>query len=201
MYTHLTDIMDRSTHEQTQHPTSWNLTHTHLHIHTTPQTTPSPPGRLHGHTAKPHTEGGEGLANVALDQVSLECQLHVPVKCQLQLHEDAFCTLGGIQVETQSSTMFARPFRPLHGASPRACLTGRLAARLTTHWIHICATALPWIPTYTHTHTHTQSQVPNIHTHTHTIPSSQHTQNEQYTCERFNAATPPLMNVLSIPYT
>ena len=27
----------------------------------------------------PRAEGGEGLANIALDHVSLECQLHVPV--------------------------------------------------------------------------------------------------------------------------
>ena len=40
---------------------------------------PSPPGRSSGRTAKPRVEGGEGLANIALDHVSLECQLHVPV--------------------------------------------------------------------------------------------------------------------------
>ena len=42
-------------------------------------TSPSPPGQLHVHTAKPRAEGGEGLANIALDHVSLECQLHVSV--------------------------------------------------------------------------------------------------------------------------
>ena len=40
---------------------------------------PSPPGRSSGRAAKPRAEGGEGLANIALDHVSLECQLHVPV--------------------------------------------------------------------------------------------------------------------------
>ena len=42
-------------------------------------TSPSPPGQLHAHTVKPCAEGGEGLANIALDHISLECQLHVPV--------------------------------------------------------------------------------------------------------------------------
>ena len=40
---------------------------------------PSPPGWSSGRVAKPHAEGGEGLANIALDHISLECQLHVPV--------------------------------------------------------------------------------------------------------------------------
>ena len=42
-------------------------------------TSPSPPGRSSGRVAKPRAEGGEGLANIALDHISLECQLHVPV--------------------------------------------------------------------------------------------------------------------------
>ena len=40
---------------------------------------PSPPGQSSGCTAKLYAEGGEGPANIALDHVSLECQLHVPV--------------------------------------------------------------------------------------------------------------------------
>ena len=40
---------------------------------------PSPPDRSSGRAAKLRAEGGEGLANIALDHVSLECQLHVPV--------------------------------------------------------------------------------------------------------------------------
>ena len=40
---------------------------------------PSAPGRSSGCAAKLYAEGGEGLVNIALDQVSLECQLHVPV--------------------------------------------------------------------------------------------------------------------------
>ena len=35
-------------------------------------TSPSPPGRLHTHAAKPRAEGGEGLANIALDCVSTD---------------------------------------------------------------------------------------------------------------------------------
>ena len=42
-------------------------------------TSPSLPGRSSGRAAKPRAEGGEGLANIALDHVSLDCQLHVPV--------------------------------------------------------------------------------------------------------------------------
>ena len=53
-------------------------------LHTSLATSPSPPGRSSGRAAKPRAakpraEGGEGLANIALDHVSLECQLHVPV--------------------------------------------------------------------------------------------------------------------------
>ena len=43
------------------------------------QSSPSPPGWLYTHVAKPCAEGREGLANIALDHVALECQLHVPV--------------------------------------------------------------------------------------------------------------------------
>ena len=53
-------------------------------------TSHSLPGQLQAHAAEPRAEGGEGLANIALDHVSLECQLHVqctcePVKFQLEL--------------------------------------------------------------------------------------------------------------------
>ena len=40
---------------------------------------PSLPGWSSGCMVKSCAEGGEGLANIALDHVSLECQLHVPV--------------------------------------------------------------------------------------------------------------------------
>ena len=53
-------------------------------------TSPSPPGGSSGRAAKPRAEGGarraeggEGLANIALDCVSLECQLHVPVTSEV----------------------------------------------------------------------------------------------------------------------
>jgi len=48
---------------------------------------PSPPGRSQGRAAKRRAVGREGLANFALDQVFLECQLRVtcePVKCQFK---------------------------------------------------------------------------------------------------------------------
>ena len=35
-------------------------------------TSPSPPGRSSGRAAKPRAEGGEGLANIALDCVSTD---------------------------------------------------------------------------------------------------------------------------------
>ena len=48
--------------------------------------------------ALPHEEGGEGLANFALNHVSLECQLHVPVdQCGVSVKvENEFSILGGI---------------------------------------------------------------------------------------------------------
>ena len=50
------------------------------------------------HVAKLCAEGGEGLANIALDHVSLDCQLHVHVTGEVPARvEDEFCTLGGIQ--------------------------------------------------------------------------------------------------------
>ena len=42
-------------------------------------TSPSQLGRLCAPVAKPHTEGREGLANIALERTSPEFQLHVPV--------------------------------------------------------------------------------------------------------------------------
>ena len=42
-------------------------------------TSPSPPAGQAGARRSRRAEGGEGLANIALDHVSLECQLHVPV--------------------------------------------------------------------------------------------------------------------------
>ena len=56
---------------------------------------------------KPHAEGGEGLANFALNHISLECQLHVP----------KFCILEGIQMgqaKLQSSFLdgLITSFRP-----------------------------------------------------------------------------------------
>ena len=40
---------------------------------------PSPPNWSSGHAAKQNAQGGEGLSNIALDHVCLECQLNVPV--------------------------------------------------------------------------------------------------------------------------
>ena len=54
---------------------------------------PSPPGRSSRRVAKPRAEGGEGLANIALDHVSYVGTGEVPAGV-----EDDFCTLGGIQV-------------------------------------------------------------------------------------------------------
>ena len=38
---------------------------------------PSLPGWSSGRAVKQPAQGGEGLANIALDHISLECQLHV----------------------------------------------------------------------------------------------------------------------------
>ena len=41
-------------------------------VHLSQAASPSPPGRSSRHTAKPRAEGGEGLANIALDCVSTD---------------------------------------------------------------------------------------------------------------------------------
>ena len=53
--------------------------HVHSCIVNSLAASPSLSGQSSGRAAKPRAEGGEGLANIALDHVSLECQLHVPV--------------------------------------------------------------------------------------------------------------------------
>ena len=58
-------------------------------------TSPSPPGRLRAHAAKRHAEGKEGLANIILDHVSLECIQTGEVAARV---EDEFCVLRGIQL-------------------------------------------------------------------------------------------------------
>jgi len=58
---------------------------------------PSPP---QASMTKQHAVGGEDLANFTLNNISMECQLHLTselVECQLEF-EDEFYILGGIQV-------------------------------------------------------------------------------------------------------
>jgi len=60
------------------------------------------------------------LANFALDNVFLECQLHVtcePVECQIESRTNEFCTLGGIQVgqvQLKSTLPQATRARPVY---------------------------------------------------------------------------------------